>query len=144
MCYTKECWCFCCVEYTLLGGLLATVVYSFLKPVFDSLTKPSIEESSNPYVYSVRVMVTVEALRMLPLLSWAVGGMPPFCTFYVSSFLAFVLKKIIYCYWYIFTVNKNMDSHYILLPCFLIYKAVTSLYLGIVYYVPVISNDKIN
>jgi len=36
--------------YTFLGALLAVVVYCSTKPIIDSLLKPSIAQSSNPYV----------------------------------------------------------------------------------------------
>ena len=34
--------------YVFLGGLTGVLIYSILKPVFDSLLRPTIKESSNP------------------------------------------------------------------------------------------------
>ena len=39
-----------CTEYTLLGALLAVLVFSLTKSFLDALLKPSITQSSNPYV----------------------------------------------------------------------------------------------
>jgi len=39
-----------CTDYTLLGALSAVLVFSLMKKYSDVLLKPSIAQSSNPYV----------------------------------------------------------------------------------------------
>jgi len=38
-----------CSDYTLLGALIAVLVFSLTKSFSDVLLKPSIAQSSNPY-----------------------------------------------------------------------------------------------
>ena len=51
----------------MLGGLVSTLAYGFLKPIFDDFTKPSIEESSNPYVHTLVLQYIADLFNMQPV-----------------------------------------------------------------------------
>ncbi|KAI0207963.1 hypothetical protein LSAT2_007377 [Lamellibrachia satsuma] len=67
-------------HYTMLGGLVATLAYSFLKPVFDAITKPSIEESSNPWTDSPYYVMAMPIAIMFAGLVGAFEMLVPWTT----------------------------------------------------------------
>lgn len=52
------------VGYVFLGGLTGVLIYSILKPVFDSLLRPTIKESSNPWSNSPYFVLALPLVAM--------------------------------------------------------------------------------
>lgn len=52
------------VGYVFLGSLVGVIMYSVLKPLFDSMMKPTIKESSNPWSHSPYFVLALPLVAM--------------------------------------------------------------------------------